>query len=198
MRATRWSRSLSVHASPARRLSRSAPTRGSPPSVSGAVLPTPASRRSCRPNARCLPAHDGEPKTDAQREAQAARERCKTEAGVWAHKRRMADAEGAVAELKNEHGLDRARGRGTPLFHAQLLLGCTALNLKRLASHVGEAASGAAARPHNGRAIALDAHAGDPAAHESIHHRSITPTGLQGLADTRVTVPTWTITLSMN
>jgi len=150
------------------------------------------------PQRTMLPAHDGEPKTDAQREAQAARERCKTEAGVWAHKRRMADAEGAVAELKNEHGLDRARGRGTPLFHAQLLLGCTALNLKRLASHVGEAASGAAARPQNSRAIALDAHAGDPAAHESIHHRSITPTRLQGLADTRMTVPTRTITLSMN
>jgi transposase len=150
------------------------------------------------PQRTMLPAHDGEPKTDAQRAAQAARERCKTDAGLWAHKRRMADAEGAVAELKNEHGLDRARCRGTPLFHVQLLLGCTALNLKRLASHVGEAASGAAAGPQSGHVVALDAHAGASAPSEGVHHRSITPASHRGLPDTRITVPIWTIALSMN
>jgi transposase len=90
---------------------------------------------------------EGEPKSDAQREALAARERCKSERGVWAHKRRMADSEGVINELKNRHGLDRARSRGTPLFHLQLLLGCTALNCKRLANHVPEAISGVAGVP---------------------------------------------------
>jgi hypothetical protein len=88
---------------------------------------------------------DGQPASDAQRQAVAARARCKSERGVWAHKQRMADAEGVIGELKNHHGLDRVRSRGTPLFHVQLLLGCTALNCKRLADHVPEAASGAAA-----------------------------------------------------
>src|SRR5712691_6860439 len=90
---------------------------------------------------------EGEPKSDAQRHAVAARERCKSERGVWAHKRRMADSEGVINELKNRHGLDRARSRGTPLFHLQLLLGCTALNCKRLADHVPEAANGVAGAP---------------------------------------------------
>jgi hypothetical protein len=59
----------------------------------------------------------------------------------------MADAEGAIGELKNQHGLDRVRCRGTPLFHVQLLLGCTALNCKRLADHAPQAQSGVAAGP---------------------------------------------------
>ena len=90
---------------------------------------------------------DGEPTSDAQRQALAARARCKSERGVWAHKRRMADAEGVIGELKNQHALERVRCRGTPLFHVQLLLGCTALNCKRLADHVAEAASGVAGAP---------------------------------------------------
>jgi transposase len=89
----------------------------------------------------------GEPTTEAQRQALAARSRCKSERGVWAHKQRMADAEGVIGELKNHHGLDRVRSRGTPLFHVQLLLGCTALNYKRLADHVPEEVDGAAAGP---------------------------------------------------
>ena len=89
----------------------------------------------------------GEPRTGAEREAQAARARCKSEAGIWAYKRRMADAEGVISELKLRHGLGRARCRGTPLFHIQLLLGCAAINLKRLAKHVPETASGAGAAP---------------------------------------------------
>src|SRR5712692_11719795 len=52
---------------------------------------------------------DGEPTSDAQREALAARARCKSEQGVWAHKQRMADAEGVIGELKNRHAFDRVR-----------------------------------------------------------------------------------------
>jgi len=86
-----------------------------------------------------------EPRTGAEREALAARKRCKSEAGIWAHKCRMADAEGVISELKLRHGLARARCRGTPLFHLQLLLGCAAINLKRLATHAPQAADGVAA-----------------------------------------------------
>lgn len=102
------------------------------------------------PQPTMLP-QDGEPKTEAQRQALAARVRCKSEQGVWAHKRRMADAEGVIGELKNRHGLDRVRSRGTPLFHIQLLLGCTAINCKRLTDHVPEATSGVAAAPQTTR-----------------------------------------------
>jgi hypothetical protein len=59
----------------------------------------------------------------------------------------MADAEGVIAELKNLHGLDRVRCRGTPAFHVQLLLGCAAINLKRLAKHAPTAQQGVAAAP---------------------------------------------------
>jgi transposase len=88
-----------------------------------------------------------EPRSEAQRQALAARQRCKSERGGWAHKRRMADAEGVIGELKNRHGLDRVRSRGRPLFHLQLLLGCTAINCKRLADHHPEAANGVAGAP---------------------------------------------------
>jgi transposase len=97
------------------------------------------------PQRTMLPPAGREPRTGAEREALAARKRCKTEAGIWAHRRRMADAEGVISELKLQHGLARARCRGTPLFHVQLLLGCAAINLKRLAKHSPQAASGAGA-----------------------------------------------------
>jgi transposase len=148
------------------------------------------------PQRTMLPANDGEPKTDAQRAAVAARERCKTPQGVWVYQRRMADAEGAVAELKNEHGLDRARCRGTPLFHVQLLLGGTALNLKRLANHA-TAAEGRAAGPATGQITPLDvptAPTGTPSDNEA------SPATRPG-ADrtTLVAAPTAvTITLSLN
>jgi hypothetical protein len=90
---------------------------------------------------------EGEPARDARRQAVAARARWKSGRGVWAHKQRLADAEGVIGELKNHHGLDRVGSRGTPLFHVQLPLGCTALNYERLADHVPEAASGVAAAP---------------------------------------------------
>ncbi len=94
-----------------------------------------------------LPKAGEEATTEAQRQALAARARCKTGRGILAHKRRMADAEGVVGELKNQHALDRVRCRGTPLFHVQLLLACAALNCTRLADHAPEAASGIAGTP---------------------------------------------------
>jgi len=105
------------------------------------------------PQPTMLPRADKQATTEAQRQALAARARCKSERGVWAHKRRMADAEGVIGELKNQHGLDRVRCRGTPLFHVQLLLACTALNYKRLTDHVPEAASGVAGTPRLGRGV---------------------------------------------
>src|SRR5215207_1506229 len=99
------------------------------------------------PQPTMLPKAGKHATTEAQRQALAARERCKSERGVWAHKQRMADAEGVIGELKNHHALDRVRSRGTPLFHVQLLLGCTALNCKRLADYVPQAANGVAAAP---------------------------------------------------
>jgi hypothetical protein len=98
------------------------------------------------PQPTMLP-RNGEPASEAQQQAMAARARCKSERGVWAHKQRMSDAEGVISELKNHHALDRFRSRGTPLFHLQLLLGCVALNCKRLADHVPEAANGVAGAP---------------------------------------------------
>ena len=99
------------------------------------------------PQKSMLPRDGREPRTNAQRLALAAKQRAKSDAGVWAHRRRMADAEGVIAELKNQHGLDRVRCRGTPAFHVQLLLGCAAINLKRLAAHTPTAHEGDAAAP---------------------------------------------------
>jgi len=99
------------------------------------------------PQKTMLPRDGREPRTNAQQLALAAKERAKSETGVWAHRRRMADAEGVIAELKNQHGLDRVRCRGTPAFHVQLLLGCAAINLKRLAAHAPTAHEGAGAAP---------------------------------------------------
>ena len=97
------------------------------------------------PTKAMLPRDERGPRTNAQRLALQARARMKTDAGVWAYRQRMADAEGVIAELKNVHGLDRVRCRGTPAFHLQLLLGCAAINLKRLAKHAPVAHEGAAA-----------------------------------------------------
>lgn len=99
------------------------------------------------PQPSMLPRNGGQPRTDVQRLALAAKARAKSNAGIWAHRRRMADAEGVIAELKNQHGLDRVRCRGTPAFHVQLLLGCAAINLKRLAAHAPTAQEGVAAAP---------------------------------------------------
>jgi transposase len=128
-----------------------------------------------------------EPRTGAEREAQAARARCKTEAGIWAYKRRMADAEGVISELKLQHSLGRARCRGTPLFHIQLLLGCAAINLKRLAKHMPDAASGAGAAPAAEPASTTTA-AGAHAAPGSAGSASLPP------ADTTP----WTVAVCLN
>ncbi len=132
----------------------------------------------------------GEPTSDAQRQAVAARARCKSERGVWAHKQRMADAEGVTGELKNRHGLDRVRSRGTPLFHVQLLLGCTALNCKRLADHVPEAASGLAAAPV---AAARNLQTTTSAAHAV--SRAASPDAAGSALAAR---PSWTYTVCLN
>ncbi len=150
------------------------------------------------PPQRTMLPTDGEPKTDAQRAAQAARERCKTPRGVWSHKQRMADAEGVVGELKHQHGLDRARSRGTPLFHVQLLLGCSALNLKRVATHAGQAASGAAAGPNTGQAATLDAAADAPRRTRDVNWHSITQAHTSRGPASRLDMPIWTINISLN
>lgn len=100
------------------------------------------------PQKSMLPRDGRDPRTNAQRLALRAKARAKSDAGVWAHRRRMADAEGVIAELKNLHGLDRVRCRGAPAFHVQLLLGCAAINLKRLTAHPPVAHEGLAAAPH--------------------------------------------------
>ena len=148
------------------------------------------------PQRTMLPPAGEEPKTDAKREALGARQRCQTPAGIWAHIRRMCDAEGGVAELKNEHGMDRARCRGTSLFHVQLLLGCTALNVKRLASR-GEAASGQAASPARAQEAAEEGAAAATTARDAASDNRANPrSGSRSIA--MLTTATWTITLSMN
>lgn len=67
------------------------------------------------PQPTMLPATGAEPQTEAQRQALAARSRCKSEAGIEAHRRRMADAEGVIGELKNQGTADRAQRRNIPL-----------------------------------------------------------------------------------
>lgn len=64
---------------------------------------------------------------------QAARQRCKTPAGVGAAVDRITHGEGAISEMKR-HGAGRARCRGTRKVQIQLLLAATAINLKRLIS----------------------------------------------------------------
>jgi len=99
------------------------------------------------PQPTMLPKTGDEPTTEAQRQAVAARGRCKSPAGIEAHRRRMADAEGVIGELKNRGTAARAQRRGTPHFHVQLLLNCTAVNCKRLADHAQRAQTGIAAAP---------------------------------------------------
>ena len=99
------------------------------------------------PQKTMLPREGRPPRTNAQRLALAASARAKSEHGVCAYRRRMADAEGVSAELKTRHGLGRVRCRGMPTFHVQLLLGCAAINLKRLAAHAPTAQQGVAAAP---------------------------------------------------
>src|SRR5713226_2841771 len=99
------------------------------------------------PQPTMLPKAGEQATTEAQRQALAARARCKSPVGIEAHRQRMADAEGVIGELKNQGTAARAQRRGTPHFHVQLLLNCTAVNCKRLADHAQQTQSGVAAAP---------------------------------------------------
>lgn len=138
------------------------------------------------PQPTMLPRAGEEPTTEAQRQAVAARTRCKSSAGIEAHRRRMVDAEGAIGELKNEGTLARAQRRGTPHFHVQLLLNCTAVNCKRLADHAPQAQSAAAAK---GSTVAADAAQAQTA-----------PAGTSGWLTAVLTAPasTWDYAISLN
>ncbi len=107
------------------------------------------------PPQRSMLPKGAEPRTTAEHHALAIRKRCKSAAGVWAHKRRMADAEGVISELKTQGTPARARWRGTSLFHVQVLVDCAAVNMKRLVDHTGEAAEGRAQRPADGALVPL-------------------------------------------
>jgi Transposase DDE domain len=104
------------------------------------------------PQPTMLPKAGEEPTTEPQRQALAARARCKSPDGIAAHRQRMADAEGVIGELKNQGTAARAQRRGTPHFHVQLLLNCTAVNCKRLADHAQQAQTGIAAAPQSAQA----------------------------------------------
>lgn len=75
--------------------------------------------------------------------AQAARKRCRSPRGRDAAIDRITHGEGAIAELKR-HGADRARCRGTTKLQIQLLLAATAINLKRLTTHLPAAENASA------------------------------------------------------
>lgn len=150
------------------------------------------------PQRTMLPAPGEDPKTSAQAAATAARERCKTPRGVWSYIRRMGDAEGVVGELKHQHGMDRARSRGTPMFHLQLLLGCSALNLKRIAARTGHAASGAAAGPQTAKTEAAQAGEAASGPLGSVTWRQIDQARTHELPACQLAVPVWTTALSLN
>jgi transposase len=99
------------------------------------------------PQPTMLPKAGQETATEAQRQALAARARCKSRAGIEAHRHRMADAEGVIGELKNQGTAGRAQRRSRAHFHVQLLLNCTAVNCKRLTDHAPQAQNGVAAAP---------------------------------------------------
>jgi hypothetical protein len=109
-----------------------------------------------------LPKAGAEPTTEAQRQALAARARCKSPAGIAAHRQRMADAEGVIGELKTRGTADRAQRRGTSHDDVQLLLNCAAVNCKRLAEHAPQAQSGIAAAPQTAQTIAASTAAAQP------------------------------------
>lgn len=92
-------------------------------------------------------------------QGQAARRRCKSPEGVAATVDRMTHGEGAIAELKLRHALGRARCRGTPKLQVQLLVGATAVNLKRLAHRLPAAGECLAANSGSPTRRDLPAHA---------------------------------------
>jgi hypothetical protein len=141
------------------------------------------------PNPTMLP-DDGMARSDGQRLALAARARTKSAAGVWAHARRMADAEGVISEAKLQGTLQRARCRGTPLFHGQVLVDLAAINCKRLIRHAG-AATGLAARP----ALAVLALEAPVAAATAVAHRAVQDHPAHRLASSPAV---WTFSVCLN
>jgi Transposase DDE domain len=101
-----------------------------------------------------LPGPGKQATSEAQHQAVTARARCRTPAGIAAHRQRMTDAEGVIGELKNQGTMARAQRRGTAHYHGQLLLNCAAVNCKRLADHAPQAQSGIAAAPPTAQTIA--------------------------------------------
>jgi transposase len=100
------------------------------------------------PNPTQLPPGGRPAATPVQARALTARAQTTSPEGIWAHARRLADAEGVIAEAKVHGTLARARHRGLALFRVQLLIDCAAINCKRLARHQqvgeGQAAGGGA------------------------------------------------------
>ena len=131
------------------------------------------------------------PATTSQRLARRARGRCKTSEGVWAHARRMADAEGVISELKTQGTLARARCRGRSLFHVQVLVDCAALNCKRLIERAAGRAEGIAGA---GQAAASAPTPPLPALTRPA--KASAPVGAFALS--AATLPTWTFLVSLN
>jgi hypothetical protein len=147
------------------------------------------------PQPTMLPKAGEEATTEAQRQALAARARCQSPAGIEAHRQRMADAEGVIGELKNRGTAARAQRRGTPHFHVQLLLNCTAVNCKRLADHAQQAQSGVAAAPQIAESRPFAATASAAAAQATA--AAADPT--RWLAALLAAAPcTWDYTISLN
>ncbi len=136
------------------------------------------------PQPTMLPKAGEDATTEAQRQALAARARCKSPVGIEAHRQRMADAEGVIGELKNQGTAARAQRRGTPHFHVQLLLNCTAINCKRLADHAPQAQSAAAAGTQAATAQqqAPNAQAANVAAHRAPHESRLSTAAVSGFA----------------
>lgn len=88
-----------------------------------------------------------QPNMLARENAQTARQRCKSPAGVDAAIDRITHGEGAISEMKR-HGAARARWRGTRKLHMQLLLAATAINLKRLINRDPAAENRTTGRDH--------------------------------------------------
>ena len=145
------------------------------------------------PQPTMLPKAGQEATTEAQRQALAARARCKSTAGIEAHRQRMADAEGVIGELKNQGTAARAQRRGTPHFHVQLLLNCAAVNCKRLTEHAQQTQSAAAAGPQTAAA------AGSPIA-ASAAQAQTAAAGTSGWLAALLTAPaaTWHHTITLN
>ena len=76
----------------------------------------------------------------------------------------------------------------------QLLL-CSALNLKRIVAHAGEAATGAAAGPRTVKAEAVEASGEASTRSAGVSWHRITLTAGAGAANTHIIAPAWTIGL---